>query len=106
MEIITREDRAKTVPERWAKQYNPRRDKPYWATQNDITDALLTMKRITADKVDALIGNDSWTWTHCSACGLRVDTVVDFGLRDDSEFPTIICISCIKSANDLINIKL
>ena len=104
MEITTRESRALTAPKRWAEQYKNRIGDPKWADQCAITVKLSKMRKITADRIQALVGNDSWTRKMCDGCGKNDrDIVVNFPQREYAEYDTNICETCVRDAYDLLN---
>lgn len=48
------------------------------------------------DKVDAIIGNESWTGCHCSVHGGLRTPVVDF--PTDDEYGVALCVECVQDA--------
>jgi hypothetical protein len=88
MEVITREEHIKNVPKMWKLQYP--------GGKEGIYEKLLDAKPLTKEKVDAIIGNESWTRLSCDECEKDVDIVVIFS---DSETSRAICKKCITKAS-------
>lgn len=92
------------VPERWRRQYQ----KPTgeWQHGNDkrmIYEGLAALdpKTMTAEQVDEIIGNSTWTMTRCDACGENKEIIVEFyGRRDDGStyYLTQLCTECMQTA--------
>lgn len=71
----TRQEQAETAPERWAAQYGDRDkydvDRAY---KSHLLNALPLSER-TPTRINAIIGNESWTRLTCSICEAEVDAV-------------------------------
>lgn len=116
MNITTQRYLIQNVAKRWHLNYWPFAEstKPLFSVRNgfakprskkDIYDDLLAIDpdTATAEEVDAIIGNGSWTRLCCDECGKRVDRVVNIG--SDEEFPVraaSICLDCIASAHRMV----
>jgi hypothetical protein len=85
--IITPDTLAAGVAEAWRRQYaatiaqgRPRADQ-----RSQQLAALLAMDPPTAEKVKAILGNDSWAQTQCDHCGAEGLPVVEVGGPMDYE---------------------
>lgn len=101
--IIRRDDIVARVPDRWARQYAPRGK---WSPDKDqITDALASLKgtSFTAEQVDSIIGNNSWTKNCCDGCDKDLPLLVRIG--DDSDYETRyldLCLVCARETFEAI----
>jgi hypothetical protein len=79
---------------RWATQYA---DGRHGADKLDILRRLraLDASTATADDVDGIIGNNSWTTDMCDECRTRSRVVAAFGKCDNS---VRLCPACVRSA--------
>jgi hypothetical protein len=106
MKLITANQIAKTVPEKWAEAYrNYRSALPGDAEQKQaITLKLSELKNPTPKKVAEIIGNDSWTDIYCFECGedhLPEAVEFDNAFGDDDTDSFTLCFGCIKDAGTL-----
>lgn len=70
----TRQEQAETAPERWAAQYQ-RYDKRHDFHLITAELTALPLSERTPKRVNAIIGNESWTRLTCSICEASVDAV-------------------------------
>ncbi|MBB03976.1 MAG: hypothetical protein CML03_00380 [Pseudooceanicola sp.] len=82
MKIISKVEICAAVPHRWAdqyKNYGPHHEK------QKIGQRLLALKpeERTAEIIDAIIGNGSWTTNTCDSCGKDCETLVRIGEEPD-----------------------
>lgn len=93
--IITRRDRIKSVPRRFAEQY-PNGDKQSHtgAPYADLHQALaeLDLETCKRQDVDKIIGNDSWTALRCDVCDNDREAVVSIPREYDSAIA--VCADC------------
>jgi DNA-directed RNA polymerase subunit M/transcription elongation factor TFIIS len=95
MELITKQDKIRTVLERWKNQYPD--------SKKDIAKKLEQTKPKTEDEVADIIGNRSWTTQHCYECGKDKDIILQLGEEPDYESATTyICAECLQKAVNLI----
>jgi hypothetical protein len=92
MEVLTKRQVIRDVPKRWKQQYPNGKEGKY--------EKLIAAKPLSKKKVDAIIGNNSWTELICDQCRKDVPLVV---LLDSSEYSNSICEQCLNKALDLIN---
>ena len=93
--IIRKSSIVVGVPARWAAQYPRGRYSP---DKDLITDRLLGLEgdALTAARVDAIIGNTSWTANRCDGCDRDCDTLVRLGEDPDYEAQWLdLCADCI-----------
>lgn len=102
MELITIREKILGVVDCWKEQYpkglNIRRRK--------ITEQLsqLDLNTASAEDVNEIIGNDSWTSTYCDECQKPCGAAVMLGEHIDYESPVVlICLECLKKAFSLFN---
>lgn len=112
MKIITQRDLIKTVAKRWDQQYHPYvNDVPLFSARNgfrrdltkkEIHEALknLDPETCSAEEVNNIIGNSSWTNLTCNQCQKQVKEVIELGEEPDWESNTAqICFSCLEDAH-------
>ena len=96
--IVTERELIKSVVSRWDKQYGSKR----WGD-----DKLLILERLrqldldtaSADEINSIIGNSSWTTERCSQCGGYNLPVVVVGEVPDYESSTAtLCRQCFDKA--------
>ncbi len=93
MKVLTLSQVIADAPKRWAAQY----DGTTYADKQEKTERLAALlPGFTAEQVNAIIGNSSWTELKCDLCGENVEAVIgcspywdDFGERSIS-----MCASC------------
>lgn len=102
MKVITRQGLANSAPARWAEVYG----NGHFASQPDKQEVLAKLAAlahpIDPDKVDAIIGNTSWTTQSCHECGRESELVIEVGQEPDYESCTAnMCIGCLEAALSL-----
>jgi hypothetical protein len=103
--IITERDLIRTVADRWAEQY----ETGYYSTHKDKQDILARLRALdketcSADDVNKIIGNKSWTRRHCSECREHTNWAIQVGEEPDYESATAtLCRSCFDKAVKLVN---
>lgn len=105
MNLITERDVIRGVADRWAKQYGTK-DFLGDAEKQGISQALkrLEPETATAEQVNAVIGNSSWTALTCDECRNDVKVVMMVGEEPDYESHTAsLCMECIKKASEIVN---
>ena len=95
MKVITERTMILGVAARWSEQY-----RHYLAgDKTEISKKLsaLDLKNATAEDVDGIIGNQSWTLPPaCSECGRSAPIVIEVGQEPDYDSQTVwLCESCI-----------
>lgn len=96
--IIKRSDIVARVPERWAKQYKGYVDNGDRWDKGPTTKALLDLKPgFSAEEVDTIIGNDSWTKNCCDECGKDCDVLLRMGQEPDYDARWLdLCERCLR----------
>ena len=107
MKIFTERDLILGVVGRWKAQYNPKYalKNPHMLDKMEILNKLekLDLKTTTAQEVNAIIGNDSWTTMWCHECGSGELPIVQVGQEEDYESAAAnLCKSCLEKAYDLM----
>lgn len=93
--IITKSQVVADVPDNWARQYDARVFRVS-EEQKEITSKLRSLpKGFTAEQVDEIVGNKSWTRIFCEECEEEVDAVAEF---KSSERFVHVCEVCIRKA--------
>lgn len=92
-----RADVVASVPGRWARQYarygNDRNKVEIGKRLRDLPAGF------TADEVDQIIGNKSWTAHDCDECGGTYDVLVRIGEEPDYEARYVsLCANCLAKA--------
>lgn len=100
MRIIKRRERIKGVSKRWDKQYP---GAEYGIDKLGIGHKLrdLNLSRVSAKKVNDIIGNNSWTSNDCSECEKDKLVVIRFLEKYEDEYECNscdVCLDCLKKA--------
>lgn len=87
---------VKAAPDRWATQYSGsyRNDETERKTERLL--ALKAAGPFTAEQVNEIIGNSSWTELRCSECRDDVEVLAVFG-GDDYDWQNV-CANCLRTA--------
>jgi len=107
MRIISRKLRAMQAAQAWRSQYfvGAQWGRTVSGDTKVVYDKLVSLGNSPKpEKVNEVIGNDSWTNVHCHECGQKVDKVVQVGEPEDYQSATAgICASCATNAFELIH---
>lgn len=97
MKVYTRQDLANLVPARYAAVY----DSGKYGESHQLKSAELKMlpTPIDPDKVDRIIGNDSWTQVRCDECGEYRGGYVAIG---NDETCVSLCFECARQIQSLL----
>ena len=101
MKVINKQDLIKNIADSWLKQYpsNSYLNTPKW-------EVYLKLKSLdgsqTADDINKIIGNNSWTVLLCDQCSKDVNHVV--GIMYDYGIFTTICKDCLKEALSMLEL--
>lgn len=111
MKLITQRQLIQKVAARWRQQYEPFKDQtPMFSvragieklrSKREISEELdaLDGDTATAQQVDAIIGNGSWTRMNCDQCKKEVTSVLRVGAELDYESATAdLCEECVAQA--------
>ena len=95
MTVIRRSDICRDVPKQWAEEYRN------YPKCDGISAALaaLAPEELTKGRIDAIIGNDSWTRNQCDECG--EDHEVTVRLEEQSHYDERwlnLCVACLQGA--------
>lgn len=96
--VVKVEDVWKSVPAAWAEQYKHYASDDRFA---DITRKLNALKddELTGDRIEKIIGNDSWTRINCDECDRECNTVIRIGENTDYEARWVdVCSECLDLA--------
>ena len=98
MELRTERARIKEVADMWDATYGPEfRPTRTWSSKEiSVTLHALNLDKVSANTVNKIIGNDTWTVLICHECAVEVKKVVVFyGSDGDRAYQTYqICESC------------
>ena len=91
----------------WVRNIAARWRKQYVGTVFATPDKIEIMRRLdaldpntaTADEVDAIIGNATWTTQPCTLCRMKKREVVVFGTGYD---PASLCVDCESKLHDFV----
>lgn len=100
--VIRKADKVKRAPDRWAAQYPRGKWSP---DKNEITDRLAALKGtdFTAEQVDSIVGNKSWTQNLCDGCDGDFPLLVRIGEEPEYEARWLdLCLSCAREAFEVI----
>ena len=105
MELIFRKDLIAAVPDRWARQYKNYTDTCHRWDKGPITAALKALEPgFTAEQVDEIIGNKSWTRFECSLCRKPQEVMLSLADGDDYESNVLhLCAPCLRKGLRLFN---
>ena len=103
MRLITERDKIKEAITNFRKAWG---DGSYPADKRGIAIgselAALDSDNVAVEKVNELIGNESWTQLKCSDCGGDSTAVIELGQEPDYESATAwVCFDCIRKAADM-----
>lgn len=111
MKLITQRQLIQKVAARWREQYEPFKDEsPLFSvrqglqvarSKKQISEELdaLDGDTATAEQVNEIIGNKSWTRQTCDECRNEVDAVLQVGQEPDYESSTAhLCKNCVADA--------
>jgi hypothetical protein len=110
--VITQRDVIRRVCVRWYETYGPglnRHGRTEWRHGEDKTRifvklSALDLETCTAEAVNAIIGNSSWTDLTCDCCAKKVRLVVQFGDDPDYDSRTAhACWDCIDEARSKVH---
>ncbi len=96
MRIITQRNMIRGVVKRWDEQYPEKSWKGTDKEQIHIQLQQLDLEIATADEVNKIIGNTSWTEEACDECGKAVDKVIVFGQEEYGSSSIYLCFRCIE----------
>ena len=99
MNIITKQQLIDMAAGRWYQQYY---NSSYWLNgKQEIYNKLMALKEPTAEMINTIIGNGSWTRLQCDNCKEEVDKAIIMDVTN-SEYTTYICGKCISEAHSLL----
>jgi hypothetical protein len=102
MILVTRQFLVSKVVSRWRDNYY----RPMgWYDDNkrEIYEQLIALESPTAEDVNHVIGNGSWTSLVCDSCKQQVDEVVSIDVTG-GEYATYICEACLNKAQGLFGV--
>lgn len=96
MELITERSRIKTVAERWDAVYGPEFRPTAGGSSKEKSEKLhaLNLSKVSANTVNKIIGNDTWTRIVCDECLKPVTKVAVLYNPGDKSAVFEICESC------------
>lgn len=95
--IIRRADICANVPKRFAEQYGDGRYGNHAAKIGPLN--ALKPEELTPERINAIIGNDSWTNNTCDVCGHNFDVLVRIGQEPDYDTRwSDVCRGCLEVA--------
>ena len=102
MKVITRQEVANHVADKWKKQYETG---PYASPEK--VAKLIALRALgdtpNPDDVDKAIGNESWTRVKCHECNEEVSPVIRVGQKPDYEsYTACICLRCLHIAVEIL----
>lgn len=101
--VISRKAICAAVPARWAEQY--KRD-VYGSDKAKITQGLkdLAPHELTPERINAVIGNTSWTENRCDVCGEDCEHLLRIGDEPDYEARwQDVCSWCLEKAVETLD---
>lgn len=105
MEAITEAWRVADVARRWKEQYFHNHQWTSGSLDKECIYNKITAlgENATAEQVESIIGNGTWTAVKCHECGKRVKVAMQIGEPLDYESNTAtICLDCLKAAAALL----
>lgn len=104
MKIITQRQLIQAVAKRWRQEHEPFNDRDPM-DKRGIADKLYVLdgNTATAEEVNSIIGNDSWTTLTCDEC--KKDTTIIVQVGEDSDYDAIsarLCPECVEKAAAMI----
>lgn len=99
MKLISSQGFANIVAKRWLGQYPETEYKgtDKWSVYENLSSL---GDNPSIDKVNEIIGNESWTRINCDNCNLNANSAISFTIHDSVFW---ICGDCLINASNLIN---
>lgn len=96
MELITERSRIKGVADAWDAQHGPEFRPTLSGSSKTISEKLhaLNLSKVSANTVNKIIGNDTWTRLVCDECRKPVTKVAVLYNPDDGSAVFNICEAC------------
>ena len=105
MKLITKQNRADNVAKEWHETYYVNGKWRYCESGDKLEvyrKIIMLRDNPDPDKIDAIIGNTSWTELQCDECDELVDKVVRVGGDiDNGSASADLCFDCIKKLCDI-----
>lgn len=96
-EILTKQDYLKDVVNEWRRGYKGKTGRWYDDEKREIYMKLKALKSPTAEAINKIIGNTSWTELQCHVCEKDCESLVQLeSAVDDSVIA--ICKTCLSNA--------
>lgn len=98
MWVDTEKEAIRSAPKRWADQYRNYKDRGDKFDKSPKTEKLLALSEpYSAEEINEIIGNDSWTSVRCDECRKQSKAVASFDINA-GEYTHSICRDCLISA--------
>lgn len=100
MSLIFLRDIINSAPERWKSQYTnyDGRDGYEKGLKTARLEALRPDER-TAENIERIIGNDTWTTLKCEVCNEPADALYSF-IPSYADSGTSVCLACVSGAHE------
>jgi hypothetical protein len=99
MKVITKDMLVKSAKEKWKLQYfYMGKWKNYHLVDSRLIYTKLS-KAKTAEEVENIIGNKSWSFPYCDNCHKYVEVVIDFEVLENN---IALCKNCLVSAVNML----
>lgn len=96
--VITKRELIERVAQTWREQYyDTNTHRWYDEAKERIYQRLAELQNPTAEAIDAIIGNGSWTSLRCNACHEDREAIYCFDVTG-GEYTTYICAECLQNA--------
>jgi hypothetical protein len=97
MKLYTTRSMIRTVLKRWRHQYPKGSEARFLAVEDKL--AALDVETVTANEIERIIGNDSWTDIHCDECDTYVPAAMELGQEPGYQSNTaMVCLPCLRKA--------
>ena len=105
MELITERSRIKGVADAWDAAYGPEFRSTAGGSSKEKSEKLhaLNLSKVSANTVNKIIGNDSWTRLVCDECRKPVTKVAVLYNPNDGSAIFNICEACATKVKTLFN---
>lgn len=98
MQLVTEKQLVLEVVKAWERQY-PGHGSGQWSQEVSAALKQLDLTTATAEDIEAIIGNSSWTAIRCNECNCRVKAAVQLGEDPDYDSATaVVCFDCLRKA--------
>lgn len=91
MQLLTKQELLDGVVDEWKCQYD-------FGLDGGVYKRLKALRHPSAEQINAIIGNDSWTRMECSECEQKIEAGVLLKSQSVEGMDALVCMDCLKQA--------